>query len=71
MKTKYQIFAAEGTLVREGTMVLLNPKNLEGSPVEIVWSEWYDPECEHYVESYVYKPAPKIVLAEGERVVFS
>lgn len=52
-------------------MVLLNPKNLEGSPVEIVWSEWYDPECEHYVESYVYKPAPKIVLDEGERVVFS
>lgn len=71
MKTKYQIFDVAGILVREGRMVLLDPKNLHESSVEIVWSEWYDPTCEHYVESYVYAPVPKIVLTEGERVVFS
>lgn len=71
MKTKYQIFDAEGTLVREGRMVLLDPKDLKEAPVEQVWSEWYNWRLEHYVESYVYAPHPKVVLNEGERVVFS
>ena len=71
MKTRYQIFDAKGTMVREGRMILLDSRNLREAPVERVWSEWYDPSSEHYVESYVYAPHPKIVLNEGERVVFS
>lgn len=71
LKTKYQVFDAEGNMVREGRMVLRDPTNLHEAPTSTIWAEWYDPVMALYFETYVYTTYPKLILTEGEEAVFS